>query len=219
MDGRRCELLEDPLSSYLDQNNLRSLLNKDIMDGVSSACWRGYRGKWQIHNGKLYLTELRSPLGRKIALSRLFPASHLVERRTPLGKILALARLFPASYRVALASWYSGPLTAECSTEDCRRELRFEQGELIGDVRVPKEAINRKQRTNPTAQQSNTPPTPKPQSNAPPTSKQESLRGHLVKVLVWLLYCGFATAVIFMFMFPKYTFVYLKRAVEYLIGF
>ncbi|UZJ65249.1 hypothetical protein OKW96_03110 [Sphingobacterium sp. KU25419] len=41
----------EPLSKYLYDNNL----SKEFV-GISSACWRGYTGTWEIINGKLYLT-------------------------------------------------------------------------------------------------------------------------------------------------------------------
>jgi hypothetical protein len=47
-------MASEPLEFYFKQNKVPILLFP-----TSSACWRGYYGKWKIENDKLYLINLR----------------------------------------------------------------------------------------------------------------------------------------------------------------
>ncbi|MEN5086607.1 hypothetical protein ABE426_09070 [Sphingobacterium faecium] len=87
----------EPLSKYLYDNNL----SKEFV-GISSACWRGYTGTWEIINDKLYLTNfagyMRIPKVKNSASTE------------PFGiKGVGLGYLFPNQKEV-FAEWYSGEI-------------------------------------------------------------------------------------------------------------
>ena len=48
----------EPLREYLEQNDLQFF-------SLSSSCWRGYTGTWEINDNKLYLVELVNCLFEK----------------------------------------------------------------------------------------------------------------------------------------------------------
>ena len=80
----------EPLRQYLHNKNYISFVP------TSTACWRGYYGKWEIKNKKLYLIDLEANLGYgKVDLSYLFPGKNEVfanwfsgKIRIPQGEIL-----------------------------------------------------------------------------------------------------------------------------------
>lgn len=87
------EVLMDslPLSDYLEtREDLKFIAD-------SSLCWRGYYGKWEILNDKLYLIEIQAFIGdyKEVDLNYLFPNQEKVfanwftgEIRIPLGQML-----------------------------------------------------------------------------------------------------------------------------------
>lgn len=81
-NGEEFGMAEEPLANYLISNKV-SIVPK-IMN---SSCWRGYFGKWELRDNRLYLFELE-----------IFSDSILKE---------GLKHLFPKQIEV-FASWYSG---------------------------------------------------------------------------------------------------------------
>jgi len=85
-----CWMATEPLRQYLHNKNYISFVP------TSTACWRGYYGKWEIKNKKLYLIDLEANLGYgKVDLSYLFPGKNEVfanwfsgKIRIPQGEIL-----------------------------------------------------------------------------------------------------------------------------------
>ena len=51
--GERLRMCATPLDAFLSQTS-----NKIESDSISSACWRGYVGVWEIINDRLYLKEI-----------------------------------------------------------------------------------------------------------------------------------------------------------------
>ncbi|MCK9466950.1 MAG: hypothetical protein M0P94_01345 [Candidatus Absconditabacterales bacterium] len=88
--GEECWMATEPLRQYLHNKNYISFVP------TSTACWRGYYGKWEIKNKKLYLIDLEANLGYgKVDLSYLFPGKNEVfanwfsgKIRIPQGEIL-----------------------------------------------------------------------------------------------------------------------------------
>lgn len=89
--GKRVFMAAEPLDQYLQ--------NRSDIKFVppSTACWRGYYGKWEIKDDKLFLTELEAYIEgyRKVDLNYLFPQQNKVfanwfsgEIRVPQGKRL-----------------------------------------------------------------------------------------------------------------------------------
>ena len=56
IDNKEYTLACEPLSSYLYDNKVEKLFT-----AVNTACYRGYRAKWIIDNGKIYLIDIESP--------------------------------------------------------------------------------------------------------------------------------------------------------------
>lgn len=83
--GENMVMYTEPLRKYLAESG-----SKLRFRTTSSALWRGYIGRWEIVDGRLYLAGLEGTLenGAKASLSTVFPN---------------------ASDRV-LAQWYSGTL-------------------------------------------------------------------------------------------------------------
>lgn len=80
----------EPLFPYLKSENIKFAF-------YSTACWRGYIGKWLIENSKLYLTELKANTNKQeeSGLDYLFPGETKVfagwfsgEIRIPYGEIM-----------------------------------------------------------------------------------------------------------------------------------
>lgn len=87
-EGRKFEIYTQPLRPYLEHASFDGRLLK-----VSSACWRGYVGKWEIREGHLYLVGITG----------------LIERQGQREQ-LCLQHLFKNEATPILASWFSGTL-------------------------------------------------------------------------------------------------------------
>ena len=74
-----------PLSKYLALTG-----NTRMFAGNCSALWRGYRGTWEIRDGRLYLTHLSGQLQN--------------------GEVADLNTLFGGHDHPVFADWYSGAL-------------------------------------------------------------------------------------------------------------
>lgn len=88
-NGEVFSMAEIPLYDYLEQNNII------IPDADCTACWRGYIGKWEIINDKLFLTSLNVLGNRNLNINSYFPGKTKVfadwysgEIRLPIGELL-----------------------------------------------------------------------------------------------------------------------------------
>ncbi len=90
--GKRLDLTDEPLSLYLANADWRP-----PFDTMSTACWRGYIGEWEIDRQRLYLIGIFDPSMSETAdLSELFPDTNgrifahwvTAELRCPIGKLL-----------------------------------------------------------------------------------------------------------------------------------
>lgn len=79
-------LATEPLSPYLAKHKIE-------FPSTTTACWRGYWGKWLIENNKLYLIDLKANSGKFF-----FD-----------GKTVGIDYLFPGQNKV-FADWYSGEI-------------------------------------------------------------------------------------------------------------
>ena len=92
VDGRVEMLFSEPLNAYLARPGNLAKLKPYFAKQRCSGSWRGYKAKWQVRDGRLYLTELDTdPCG-----------DH--------PKSVPLESLFMFEAKPVLASWYTGPL-------------------------------------------------------------------------------------------------------------
>lgn len=98
-NGERLGMAANPLRPYLDSR-------KDIeFVSNSTACWRGYVGRWKIIDDKLFLVNLSANLGdEKVGLDYLFPGEKKVfadwysgEIRIPTGEMIEYVHMGYAS--------------------------------------------------------------------------------------------------------------------------
>ena len=91
--GKEVSIFNNPLESYYSEDNRPEFI-LDQEACLSTACWRGYIGKWEIYDDKLYLIELKSFCyeddGIKADLSYMFKGKYQSNK--------------------VLADWYSGNL-------------------------------------------------------------------------------------------------------------
>ncbi|MEJ5143853.1 hypothetical protein [Sphingobacterium sp. MYb388] len=140
----------EPLSKYLYENNL-----SEEFVGISSACWRGYTGTWEIIKDKLYLTNfsgsMRIPNVKGSDKTEPFEFTK-TDPLNPFGiKGVGLDYLFPNQKEV-FAEWYSGEIklgkgfvkSDHDNFETLYRKetfLKFEDGILI-ELRVVRNDIS-----------------------------------------------------------------------------
>jgi len=79
-NGEYVAMPSEPLNVYLKKKEIEFVLS-------STACWRGYKGKWEIENEKLFLNELEAYIEGY--------------------KVVGINYLFPEKQRV-FADWFSG---------------------------------------------------------------------------------------------------------------
>jgi hypothetical protein len=116
-----------PFSQYIDKNNL-----KHIPTFSNTALWRGYMGKWEITENKLYLTDIsgsgilynfeknekeRKELERKMEKAKTFEEMKLLQEQIDRlhhqkssERDFSLKSVFNSDEKV-FASWYSGIMT------------------------------------------------------------------------------------------------------------
>lgn len=94
--GEEYYMATEPLYPYLVSKNIKFY-------AYSTACWRGYKGRWIIENDKLYLVDLEAYLP--------------IENNELNERIVGLDYLFPGQNRV-FASWFTG-------------EIRIPHGEMM----------------------------------------------------------------------------------------
>jgi len=99
-NGKEIHMASEPLASYLS-----NLKEKPKLFPPSSGCWRGYYGKWEINDDRLYLIDLEC-----------YTAN--MEERT--YRKVGLDFIFPNEERV-FAEWFTG-------------EIRIPQGEMLNYV-------------------------------------------------------------------------------------
>lgn len=121
--GKDHALCNEPLGDYF-----RIARIETPFASPSTALWRGYRGKWEIVDGRLYLVALHGRLRN--------------------GEGATLATLFPDYPQRVFAHWYSGRLRLPEGRlldyvhggYDSRYErdvfLTFERGVLVGEETV-----------------------------------------------------------------------------------
>lgn len=85
LDGQKVAMCETPLDSYFA---LAGVAPKFAPS--TTACWRGYVGSWDIHDGRLYLLGINAHY----------------EDGTP----VTLGSLFPGFPERVFAHWYTGDL-------------------------------------------------------------------------------------------------------------
>lgn len=110
-------LLSEPLSQFLKEHRRHMRFH---MLGV--ACWRGYRGTWQVTDSKLYLTNLEGQVD--------------VRKTVETGPVLldvTLEDVFPDSTGPVFAEWFSGGLLCVF-------------GELQGNMRDRYGTVSRQER-------------------------------------------------------------------------
>jgi hypothetical protein len=120
IEGNTYPLAAEPLARWLERRQNRHIRFKRL----TSACWRGYVGAWEVIDDRLYLMSIRgeSTAGDALGIEQLFPgASKRVfadwvtnELRCPMGRLLTYSH---AGY----SSIYERDLC-----------LSFSQGVLIG---------------------------------------------------------------------------------------
>jgi len=117
--GKVLELADEPLELYLVNSRW-----KPNFPSMSTACWRGYIGEWEIDQNRLYLRAVHDPaMQQTVELSEIFPESRgrvfahwaTGEFRCPMGKLLEYIHM-------GYASLHEQDLF-----------LDFKEGELVGE--------------------------------------------------------------------------------------
>ncbi len=115
--GEETWMQADPLSPYLRKMNIRFL-------PPSTACWRGYYGRWEISESRLYLIGLEAYVEgpEKVGLNYLFPGQERVFAqwftgtvRIPRGELLEYVHMGYSSVyeKYLILSFSEGVLTGE----------------------------------------------------------------------------------------------------------
>ena len=85
IDGEKHEMFNEPLRFWFALSGVPS-----PFFGVSSGCWRGYVGTWEIAGDRLYLVELRGNVADR--------------------KPVSIETIFPGWPDRVFAHWYTGTL-------------------------------------------------------------------------------------------------------------
>lgn len=98
-NGKEYGMAAEPLYPYLKSNGIE-------FESMTSACWRGYFGKWEIKNNKLFLVDLVAFIEgyKDVGLEYLFQGQNEVfaewfngELRIPQGEMLQYIHMGYAS--------------------------------------------------------------------------------------------------------------------------
>lgn len=100
IDGAVLQLFAEPLEAYFSDAPEHSHPRPDFAP-TNTANWRGYLARWEIRDGRLYITALDAEL-----CERGGPEGWRCDKRRPFH----LADLFPSSRGPVFADWYSGTL-------------------------------------------------------------------------------------------------------------
>jgi hypothetical protein len=136
IDGRPRALYADPIGDLLESRGVRF---KDHVKVLTTACWRCYRGTWEIRDGALYLVHF----------------SLMQSRETPLTRA-ARERLFQATDATSFpmkAVWFTGVLRVAIGKRliyshhgwsswfERERVLHIRAGDVVRDREVDTRAI------------------------------------------------------------------------------
>jgi hypothetical protein len=116
--GEENWMATEPLEQYLHN------INDIKFVSPCSACWRGYYGKWEIRDNKLYLVELEAYIDgyKKVDLSYLFPKQEIV-----------LANWYTGEIRIPQGDLLEYVHMSYDSTFDKDLILQFDQGILLDE--------------------------------------------------------------------------------------
>ncbi len=124
--GETLRLCAEPLEPYLESAKIRYSYSR-----MSTACWRGYQGIWEIYQDRLYLIKIDAEI---ISASGSRPAN--------------LTDYFPDAGKRVFAHWYSGTLMCTrgkllryvhggfASNFEEEIYLKIKRGELVYESRI-----------------------------------------------------------------------------------
>lgn len=128
-------IASEPLNEYLYTKGIR-------FSKRSTCCWRGYIGKWEIKDKKLYLSDLTAWTdGKEVGVDYLFPGQKEVfaewfsgEIRIPQGNLLLYVHVdYDSIYEEDLfLTFEKGCLTGSKIEDNRNKELVDPWDELIG---------------------------------------------------------------------------------------
>lgn len=121
--GKEVSITAEPLRTYLQHRKDISFLSP------SSDCWRGYYGRWELRNNRLYLIDLKGYTApfKEVGLSHLFPNEEAVfakwfsgEIRIPQGRLLEYVHQSHASVyeKDVFLVFEEGVLTRQYETDN-----------------------------------------------------------------------------------------------------
>lgn len=106
-EGKEHHLFTEPLRDYLDE--MGDQVPK--LTGGGSACWRGYRGTWEITDDRLYLIEISALIRHPDIVAHASELHYVMHDGLPPGwERATLAHFFPGARDRVFANWYSGIL-------------------------------------------------------------------------------------------------------------
>lgn len=140
--GEETWMAAEPLNQFLHNRNDIKFVSP------STACWRGYYGKWEIKDRKLYLIELKAYLEgyREVGLDYLFPGQNTAfanwfsgKIRIPQGEMLDYVHMGYASLyeRDLILVFENGLLTNEYivdNEEEYQNRLEKREKEKIEQI-------------------------------------------------------------------------------------
>jgi hypothetical protein len=115
--GENLTMASEPLELYLNQ-----LENRPVFMALSTACWRGYQGSWELKDGKLWLTGFTGYIKdyETVGLDYLFP-----------GQEKVFAEWFTGTIRIPHGKLLMYVHMGYCSVYENEIYLEFENGVLI----------------------------------------------------------------------------------------
>lgn len=90
-NGKQYQLYSEPFRSYQKQNWHDR--ERFLFVPRSSACWRGYRAKWKIEDGKLYLLSISGWVAQSVGRPKFYRMLQVMGTSEPV-----------------LADWFTGTL-------------------------------------------------------------------------------------------------------------
>lgn len=148
-NGEEISMATEPLNQYL-KKRIKFIWHR-------TDCWRGYFGKWEVKNNKLYLIGLKAFIegGTEVDLTYLFPGQNLVfanwfngEIRIPQGEILDFVHMGYASLhdKDLILVFENGVLIKQYEIDNtCKYQERLKQKKEDERQRPLKEAMIRKE--------------------------------------------------------------------------
>jgi hypothetical protein len=80
-NGKQYQLYSEPFRSYQKQN--MHLKERFLFIPKSSSCWRGYRAKWKIEEGRLYLVSISGWVAQSKGPPRFYRIKEVMGTRDP----------------------------------------------------------------------------------------------------------------------------------------